>query len=175
MWSPHQQAGGASPSATANRKNSYLVDNDSEKKNQGGILGGLGYISAGLAAGVGSVGEGIIDLLLAGGGLLTGNVDYAKHVFKDNTVGNWFADVTEDFNPGTGWEFAGNVTHGLGQSSVFLLNLIPGLGQLGTAAFFAGVGSQGISSAAATTGDVGLKEVGYGIVSGAVEGALADM
>ena len=143
-----------------------------DEKNKGGILGGLGYVGAGLAAGIGSVGEGIIDLLLAGGGLLTGNVDYAKHVFKDNTVGNWFADVTEDFNPGTGWEFAGNVTHGLGQSSVFLLNLIPGLGQLGTAAFFAGVGSQGISSAAATTGDVGFKEVAYGVASGAVEGAL---
>ena len=146
--------------------------NKNQTKNKGSILDGLGYVGASLLAGVGGVGEGIIDLLLAGGGLLTGNVDYAKHVFKDNTVGDWYADVTEDFNPGTGWEFAGNVMHGLGQSSVFLLNLIPGLGQLGTAAFFAGVGSQGISSAAETTGDVGFKEVAYGVASGAVEGAL---
>ena len=136
------------------------------EKNRGGLLGGLGYVGGSIAAGVGGIGEGIIDLLSAGGALLTGDVDYAKYVFKDNVVGDWHEELTNDFNPGTGWKFAGDVASGIGQSATLFIPYA------GAPLFFAGVMSQGISGAAAKTGDVGLKEVAYGVTSGAIEGTL---
>lgn len=141
-------------------------------QNRGGLLGGLGYLGGSLLAGIGGVGEGIADLFTAAGAAIGGDFEYAKYVFKDNNVGEWHESITESYNPGNVMKFFGDVTHGIGQSSVFLLNAIPGLGQLGTAAFFAGTASQGISGAAAKTGDVGFGEVAYGVLSGGVEAGL---
>ena len=142
------------------------------EQNRGGLLGGLGYLGGSLLAGIGGVGEGIADLFTAAGAAIGGDFEYAKYVFKDNNVGEWHESITESYNPGGVMKFFGDVTHGIGQSSVFLLNAIPGLGQLGTAAFFAGTASQGISGAAAKTGDVGFGEVAYGVLSGGVEAGL---
>ena len=141
-------------------------------KNNGGFLGGLGYVGGNIAAGVAGVGEGIVDLFAAAGAAISGDTEYAKYVFKDNQAGEWHQSLTEDYNPGKVMNFLGDVGHGLGQSSVFLLNAIPGLGQLGTAAFFTGIIGQGISNAADKTGDVGAKEVVYGVGTGVTEGLL---
>ena len=145
---------------------------ENKKKNQGGILGGIGYIGGSAIAGAAGTAEGIIDLLLAFGGDVTGNHDYAEWVFKDNTVGDWHASITEDYNPGAVMQFAGDVSHGLGQSSWFLLSAIPGAQWLGPAVFGAGMLGQGVSGAAEKTGDVGLKEVAYGATTAAVETGL---
>ena len=96
------------------------------KKNKGGLLGGAGYLLGSAAAGIAGVGEGIVDLGLALGADLTGNHKLAEYVFKDNVVGDWHADITEDYNPDSVMKFGGDVAHGLGQSSWFLLSLIPG-------------------------------------------------
>lgn len=162
------------------RYNSYKIKNSGIKmsdvqasrvglKNNGSALG---YLGGNLAAGIGGVGEGIADIFSAAGSLLTGDTDGAKYVFKDNAVGEWHRSMTEEYNPTGVMQFFGDVTHGIGQSSVFLLNAIPGLGQLGTVAFFAGITGQGISNAAEMTGDVGAKEIAYGVLSGATEAAL---
>ena len=146
--------------------------NTKNTKNDGGLLGGAGYLATSAAAGLAGGAEGIIDIGTALVADLTGNHDYAEYVFKDNVVGDWHESVTEDFNPGTGWQFAGDVAHGLGQSSWFLLSLIPGAQWLGPAVFGAGMIGQGISGAAETTGDVGVKEVAYGVTTAAVETGL---
>lgn len=135
-------------------------------KNEGGLLGGLGYVGGSFAAGVAGIGEGIIDLGAAAIAALGGDTEYAKYVFKDNVVGDWHQSLTEDYNPGGFNKFVGDVFQGLGQSSVMLIPYA------GPWLFFAGVGSQGISGAAAKTGDVGFKEVAYGVTSGAIEGGL---
>lgn len=144
----------------------------SKNKNNGGILGGAEYLVNSALAGIGGVGEGIVDLFSAAGAAISGDLEYAKYVFKDNVVGDWHEDITEEYNPDAVWKFGGDVAHGLGQSSWFLLNLIPGANWVGTAAFGAGMVGQGISGAAEQTGDVGLKEVGYGVTTAAIETTL---
>lgn len=143
-----------------------------ETKNNGGIIGAAGYLAGSAAAGVAGVAEGIIDLGVAFGADITGNHDYAEYVFKDNVVGDWHESITEDYNPDDVIKFGGDVLHGLGQSSWFLLSLIPGAQWLGPAVFGAGMVGQGISSAAEQTGDVGLKEVAYGATTAALETGL---
>ena len=145
-------------------------DEDEEEKNRGGLLGGIGYAAGNAVLGVGTIVEGLSDLLLAGGALLVGDTDYAEWVFKDNTVGSWRESLNEAYNPDEVMSFVGDVGHGVGQSSAFLLDAVaPGLG---TGLFFAGMSSQGISGAAAQTGEVGAKEIIYGVASGGVEAVL---
>lgn len=157
--------------STKNYSKKY-TENKNKAKNQGGLFGALGYLGGSAVAGVAGTAEGIIDLVLALGGDITGNHDYAEWVFKDNTVGNWHASITEDYNPGAVMQFAGDVSHGLGQSSWFLLSAIPGAHWLGPVVFGTGMLGQGISGAAEKTGDVGFKEVAYGVVSAGVETGL---
>ncbi len=144
----------------------------SKNKNNGGILGGAEYLVNSALAGIGGVGEGIVDLFSAAGAAISGDLEYAKYVFKDNVVGDWHEDITEEYNPDAAWKFGGDVAHGLGQSSWLLLNLIPGANWVGTATFGAGMVGQGISGAAEQTGDVGLKEVAYGVTTAAIETGL---
>ncbi|MBE6584536.1 MAG: hypothetical protein E7649_06135, partial [Ruminococcaceae bacterium] len=155
------KAGAGAPAASAS---------GADEKNRGGLLGGIGYTLGNIGLGVGSVVDGISDLALAGGALLLGDTDYAEWVFKDNTVGEWRESLIEAYNPDEVMSFIGDVGHGVGQSSAIFLDAVaPGLG---TGLFIAGISSQGISNAAAKTGEVGVKEVVYGGLSGAVEGGL---
>ena len=149
---------------------STIKKNDT--KNKGGFFGGLNYAANSTLAGIGGGAEGIADLFTAPVHALAGNTEYAKYVLKDNKVGDWHASITEEYNPDAVWKFVGDVAHGLGQSSWFLLNLIPGANWVGTAAFGAGMVGQGISNAAEQTGDVGLKEVAYGVSTAAIETTL---
>ena len=138
-----------------------------DEKNRGGLIGGLGYVGGNLGLGIAGIGEGVGDLISAGGDLLRGDTDMAKYRFLDNKTAEAQQSLREWYNPGTVMDFAGEVASGLGQSSVFLLDAVaPGVG---TGLFFAGVDGQGISSAAARTGDVGWREVGYGVISGLKE------
>lgn len=141
-----------------------------DEKNRGGLIGGIGYVAGSLGLGLAGVGEGVLDIATAAADLTRGNTDMAKYRFLDNRVGQAQQRLREDYNPGAVMEFAGDVASGIGQSSVFLLDAVaPGVG---TGLFFAGVGGQGISSAAQQTGDVGWKELGYGAASGVTEGLL---
>ncbi len=138
------------------------------KSRRGDLADSAEYIGASVAAGLGGVGEGITDLAAAGSALMGGHKERAKSYFLDNKVADWREDVRERTNPGALAGFLGDVGQGIGQSSVFLLDAVaPGLG---TTLFFTGIGSQGVSGAAAKTGDVGARELIYGTASGAVEG-----
>lgn len=137
------------------------------KQNDGNFLG---YVGTSALAGIGSTVEGVADLLAAGGYMLMGDKDGAKQQFKDNVVGDWYQRERESYNPSGVTGFVGDVAHGVGQSTVFLLDAVaPGVG---TGLFFSGAVGGGISSAAEKTGDVGWRELGYGVASGVTEGVL---
>lgn len=145
---------------------STTQDKIQKKKNRNGIAGGLGYLGASVLAGIGNVGEGAIDAIIAPLADLTGNHALAESVFKNNHVGDWYRDVTEDYNPGGFMEFLGNVSQGIGQSAYLFIPCA------GAPIFFSGIMAQSISGAAEQTGDVGLKEAAYGLTTGAVEAGL---
>ena len=137
-----------------------------EEKNQGGILGGTGYLLGNLGLGLAGVGEGVSDILSAGGDLLRGDTEMAKYRFKDNQTAEAREKLEKSYNPGTVMKLAGDVSSGIGNSLTFM---IPYVGPYLAAAGYTGMG---ISSAAEKTGDVGAKELAYGAVSGALEFGL---
>ena len=137
------------------------------KKNNGDPLVFAGKSAL---AGLGGTVEGAVDLVEAGGHLLIGDTEGAKKPFKDNVVGDWYQREREKYNPSGVTGLIGDVTHSLGQSSIFLLDAaLPGLG---TGLFLAGAIGNSTSAAAEKTGDVGWKELGYGVTSGALEAGL---
>lgn len=135
-------------------------------KNQGGLLGGAEFAAKSLAAGVGSIGEGVVDIFGAAGNLIVGDVEGAKDMFRNNVVGDWYAAEREEYNPDGVMSFIGDTLHGIGQSAVLFIPYA------GAPLFYAGIVSQGVSSAAAKTGEVGLKELAYGGTMGALEGVI---
>ena len=144
----------------------YINQSATDDKNRGGIGAGLGYLAANLGLGAAGVGEGIGDLLAAGGDLLRGDTEMAKYRFLDNKTADAQRKLQESYNPGIIMKGAGDVASGIGNSLIFL---IPYAGP-----YLAGAGymGMGVSNAAEQTGDVGLKELRYGVVSGGLEFAL---
>ena len=141
-------------------------------KNSGGLVGGIGYTAGKLGTGLAGVFEGIGKGVEGIGSLIAGDKEYAKYVFSNSEVDKWRKQLDDWYNPGSIMSFVGDAAEGVGQSSVFLLNAIPGLGQAGTAAFFVGAAGNGISDAVRTTGDIGAKEITYGLLSSAAESAM---
>ena len=135
-------------------------------KNQGGFLGGVDFGVKSLIAGAGSIGEGIVDIFGAAGNLMAGDVEGAKDMFRNNVVGDWYAAEREKYNPNGVMGFVGDTLHGIGQSSVLFIPYA------GAPLFYTGIVSQGVSSAAEKTGDVGFKEIAYGGTMGALEGII---
>ena len=143
---------------------------NAEANGGGDPLSGLGYVAGKTALGLGGVMEGITDIVSAGGHLLAGDTEGAAEQFKNNVMGDLGEELDAWYNPGGAMQFAGDVGQGIGQSTAFLLDLVvPGLG---TGIFFAGTAGQGVSSAAAQTGKVGLGEVVYGASTAAIEAAV---
>ena len=141
-------------------------------KNSDGLVGGIGYTAGKLGTGLAGVFEGIGKGVEGIGSLIAGDKEYAKYVFSNSEVDKWRKQLDDWYNPGSIMSFVGDAAEGVGQSSVFLLNAIPGLGQAGTAAFFVGAAGNGISDAVRTTGDIGAKEITYGLLSSAAESAM---
>ena len=144
----------------------YINASASKEKNRGGLLGGLGYVGGRLGLGIAGVAEGVGDILTAGSDFLRGDTEMAKYRFKNNETAELTEKLDETYNPGMIMRGAGDVASGLGGSLTFM---IPYAGPYLAAAGYTGMG---ISSAAEKTGDVGLKELGYGAASGALEFGL---
>ena len=145
---------------TQGRVSAYERENE---KNRGGFWDGAGYIVGNLGLGLASVGEGVGDIISAGADILRGDTDMAKYRFLNNMSGNAQKRLQEDYNPNGAMKLAGDVASGIGNSLTFL---IPYAGPYLAAAGYMGMG---VSSAAERTGDVGAKELGYGVVSGSME------
>lgn len=152
------------------------------QKNKGGFGGGLLYILRNIGAGVVGVGEGIYDYIVGGFAKAAGNESYARRLMENNISGRMQQQAYEDFNPNKGWEFAGQVASGIGQSTVGLVVAAGLTAATGGGALVAGLASgatiglsaAGLSTADAynKTGELGGKEFLYGAASGLVEGGL---
>ena len=158
---------GLVPSSDSNvKKLSNLAADYELTKNRGGIAGGLEYVGASLAAGVGGVFEGTYDLVAGSLAALAGNKAYAEHLFGTNVVGQWHKNIEDGFNPNKAMKFTGDVASGLGQSATMLIPYA------GPVLFYAGAIGGGIGSAVEKTGELGFKEYAYGATVGVIEGLL---
>lgn len=152
------------------KKRKYINPHSGAERNRGGVVEGAAYLAGNLGLGVAGVAEGIADIAAAGSHLSRGDLYMAKQPFLESKTGEAQQDLTEWYNPGVGMELAGEVAGGVGQSvSYGLLSALPIVGK---PLMFASMGSQGVSSAAGRTGDVGLKEIGYGTTVAVLEGIL---
>ena len=166
-------------SATAERSE------DERSKNEGGLLGGIGYslekVGLGFLSGI----EGIWDYAAGGLAKLFGADEWAEQQIANDWVDYNHAD--EWFNPSTEWQFVGDVAGGIGTS----LPAIAGVAAAGAATVasggtlspvaatliagaIAGLGAGGRATKEAYdfTGELGAKEFGYGALSGFTEGAI---
>ena len=144
-----------------------LIDTE---KNKGGLKGAVGYIAGRAGTDFLRVGEGVVDAALVPVDLLTGNVEQAKSRFLDSPVDAMRERLEEEYNPGKGMQFVGEIAGGIGQSVGY--GLISAIPYAGKPMMYSSIVEQGISSAAEQTGKVGLKEIAYGATVGAVEGTL---
>ncbi len=153
--------------------------------NNGGFLGGVGYLFEKAGAGFLSGIEGIWDYGAGGFAKMFGADDWAEEQFANDWVNYGHAD--EWYNPSDGWQFAGDVAGGIGTS----LPAIAGVAAGATIAYFsggtlsplaagiisgsiAGFGAAGNATKEAyeKSGTLGAKEFGYGFLSGATEAGL---
>ena len=170
------------------------ADASSESYNNGGFLGGVGYLGEKLAVGFMSSIEGIWDYAAGGLAKLFGADDWAEQQFANDWFGDWYSHPEEWYNPSDGWKTAGDIAGGIGTSlpailasvgavaiavgtagagtpvSAGILSAVGG----GTAAVTAGLGAAGNATKQAyrETGQLTGKEFGYGALSGITEGAL---
>lgn len=159
--------------AIADLKKDYVVGN---QRNFGGVLGkstphtedpsflgNLAYIGGNTAAGFGGVFEGIGRLASSGVAKLAGDDRLARYYAKKSYIGEWQSDMAEKYSPGKVTQFFADAGAGVGQSSVFLLNLVaPGAG---TVIFGTGIFGNSVGEAVNKTGQLGFKEYAYGGLS----------
>lgn len=154
-------------------------------KNNGGVLGGVGYTLEKLWLGVVSSVEGIWDYTAGGIADLIGQDEWAKKQFDNDWLDYSHAD--EWYNPSTGWSFAGDISEGIG-SSIPSIATVAGATAIAGASggtlsplsaglisgAVAGLGAAGNSTKEAyrQTGELGGKEYAYGALSGATEAGV---
>ena len=154
----------------------YAKKEDEEKKNKGGLLGGIGYFAHKLGLGFLQGIEGVWDYAAGGIADLFGGDDWAKDQFESD----WFNYNAADdwYDPGEGWKVAGDVAGGMGTSLPGMLTAagltIATGGTAAPAALGLAVGS--LSAAGTSTkeamqqsGELTGKEYLYGAGMGAVE------
>lgn len=156
-----------------------------EKKDAGGLLGGLGYLSEKLATGFVQSLEGIVDYTAGGLAKLFGADEWAEGVFQNDWFGDWYTHPDEWYKPSDGWKLAGDVAGGIGTSLPSLAAgaaaaaitvysggsaspLAAGLVSAATAGL--GAAGTGTKEAMQKTGKLGGSELLYGALSGATEG-----
>lgn len=133
------------------------------KKEDSSFLGNLAYIGGNTAAGFGGVFEGIGRLASSGVAKLAGDDRLARYYAKKSYIGEWQSDMEEKYSPGKVTQFFADAGAGVGQSSVFLLNLVaPGAG---TVVFGTGIFGNSVGEAVNKTGQLGFKEYAYGGLS----------
>lgn len=155
-----------------------------DTKNGGGKFGkGLLYLGEELGLGLVRGIEGVGDFVVGGVADLFGGDAFAERVMKNDWLNYSHAD--EWFDPGKGWEFAGDVASGVGgmlpsvaaATAITLATGGAGAGAgasmlaqgVGTTLFGLGAAGQATSETVKETGELGGKEWLYGVGSGALE------
>lgn len=125
--------------------------------------GNMAYIGGNTVAGFAGVFEGIGRLVSSGAAKLAGDDRLARYYAKKSYIGEWQSDMAEKYSPDKVTQFFADAGAGVGQSSVFLLNLVaPGAG---TVVFGAGIFGNSVGEAVNKTGQLGFKEYAYGGLS----------
>ena len=152
--------------------------------NNGGFLGGVGYVGERIGLGALGILEGIWDYTAGGIAKIFGADEWAEQQFADNFTGDLTNDLNEWYNPSKGWQMAGDVAGGIGNSLVGMAavagaTLISGgtltapvAGLISGATIGLGAAGQSTAEAYQKTGELGGKEFLYGALSGITEGAL---
>lgn len=152
--------------------------------NNGGFLGGVGYVGGRIGLGALGILEGIWDYTAGGIAKIFGADEWAEEQFADNFTGNLTNDLNEWYNPSKGWQVAGDISGGIGNSLVGMAavagaTLISGgtltapvAGLISGATIGLGAAGQSTAEAYQKTGELGGKEFLYGALSGITEGAL---
>ena len=157
----------------------------SGEKNNGSLLGGLGYLGEKLAVGFMQSVEGIWDFTAGGIADLLGADAWAEEQIATDWFGDWYETAGDWFNAGDGWKTAGDVASGIG-TSVIPMAAAMFIPVPGANAALAGLTRFGVSTLAATpaaggsalreayakTGKVDKNTWGYALQSGVTEGAL---
>lgn len=168
---------------------SAVNSNKNTRGNNGGLIGGVGYLAEKSALGFLSSVEGIWDYSAGGVAKLFGVDKWAERQFANDWVNYTHAD--EWYDPGKGWQIAGDVAGGIGTSmpaiagaaGAALITYFSGgtaapaaakLLSASVAPLIAGFGAAGSATKEAyqKTGNLGAKEFGYGALSGATEAAI---
>lgn len=163
--------------------------------NNGGFLGGLGYLANKAGIGFMQTFEGAWDYAAGGIADLFGADEWARRQMENDWFGDWYYSADKNFNPGKGWKAAGDVAGGVGNqlagvsaaalavaSAVGITMATGGTGLPVSAAVIgstasgitAGLAAAGNSTkeAYAKTGKLTGKEYGYGTLVGATEGMI---
>ena len=159
-----------------------------DSTNNGGVLGGVGYLGEKFAVGFMSSLEGIWDYSAGGIAKLFGADDWAEDQIANDWFGDWYSHPEEWYHPSKGWQIAGDVASGIGNSAASMVGMLAGVGVAaasgGTlaplaagmigASIAAGLGAAGNATKEAyqKTGTLDGKAFGYGALSGLTEGAL---
>ncbi len=159
--------------------------NQNKGTNNGGLIGGVGYLGEKTALGFLSGVEGIWDYTAGGVAKLFGADKWAERQFVNDWVD--YAHADEWYDPGKGWQVAGDVAGGIGTSlpaiagvgiGALTVSLTGGAG-LGIGApiiagSIAGLGAAGNATKEAyrKSGTLGGKEFAYGALSGATEAGI---
>ena len=139
-------------------RSGYIRKNDDSS-----FLGNLAYIGGSTVAGFGGVFEGIGRLVSSTGAKLAGDDRLARYYAKKSYIGEWQSDMADKYSPDKVTQFFADAGAGVGQSSVFLLNLVaPGAG---TVIFGTGIFGNSVGEAVNKTGQLGFKEYAYGGLS----------
>lgn len=159
------RSGGASQSPTAEAQ----TDLKSSEKNTGN---GVGYTLGKLWGGIVRSHEGWFDAAIAQAADVFGNDELAERVMKNDWMD--YGKYDANFNPGKGWEFAGDVASGVGNMlPAIALSFVPFAGAgLSQGWFMQSASGQAVSDAVKETGELTNKEWAYGTASGLLEGAI---
>lgn len=159
-------------------------ENTTGEKNKGGLIGGIGYLSEKLAAGLMQSVEGIWDFTAGGIADLLGEDAWAEEQVANDWFGDWYQTAGDWFNAGEGWKTAGDVASGIGTSVVPMASMfipVPGVGAalgtavrigVSTASAVTAAGGTSLKEAYDKTGKIDSNEWGYAWQSGVTEGAL---
>ena len=74
--------------------------------NNGGFLGGVGYVGGRIGLGALGILEGIWDYTAGGIAKIFGADEWAEQQFADNFTGDLTNDLNEWYNPSKGWQVA---------------------------------------------------------------------
>lgn len=147
-------------------------DEANREKNKGGLFGGVGYFFEQLGLGALSVVEGVWDFTAGGLADLFGADQWAEEQFANDWVN--YNHANEWYNPTDGMRIVGDVASGLGNTLVGV-----GVGLATGGSGWVVMGTVGLGAAGNATkeaykqtGELGWKEYGYGLLSGATEAAL---